>query len=117
MNRGFDIDDNGYFNFYNRVKQLRIDAELSQADLSKLSGVSPACISLIEKGKREPSLKTAIALSKALNISLDVFAGIKEYPVNEYIARIETTKLYQKISQAKAILESASIIDNSEYRS
>ena len=95
MNRGFSIDK----------KQLRVNAGLSQAELAKLSGLSPTMISLLEKRAREPSLKTAIAISSALNISLDVYAGIHEYPTNEYTARVEITKLKQKIQKAKDALK------------
>jgi len=103
--RGFDVDSNWYFIFYNKAKQLRVDAGLSQADLAKASGLSAAAISLIEKGEREPSLKTAIALSESLGVSLDVFAGLKEYSGNEYQLRIEIVKLKQKMQKAKNILE------------
>jgi len=104
MNRDFDIDEGWYFNFYSRSKQLRVDAGLSLPQLSKLCGISSAAISLIETGKRSPSLKTAIAISQALNISLDVYAGLREYPEEEYLSRTEITILKQKINQVVRLL-------------
>lgn len=55
-----------------RVKELREKKLFSQSDLSKLSGVSQADISLIESGKRKnPSIFAVAALADALGVKLD----------------------------------------------
>lgn len=51
------------------IKRLRKDAEWSQADLAKKSGVSPAAISLIEKGERIPSLIVTRKLATAFKVT------------------------------------------------
>jgi transcriptional regulator with XRE-family HTH domain len=50
------------------LKSARDEAELSQEGLSIVSGVSLSMISLLEAGKRSPSLRIAMKLSIALNV-------------------------------------------------
>ena len=80
-----------------RIVMLRNKHGISQSELARRTGLSRSAISLLEKGDREPTLKTAILLSDAFGVSLDVFAGRKEYPTNEYTARIELVKLQQRL--------------------
>lgn len=53
----------------NRLKSIREEMNISQLELSLLSGVSQNMITYIETGKRTPSLRTIIKLCKALNVS------------------------------------------------
>lgn len=48
----------------NKVKQLREEAELSQAKLGEELGVSRQTINSIEKGRYDPSLSLALKLAK-----------------------------------------------------
>ena len=58
-----------------RIKQLRTEAGLSQAELAKLVGGSDARqISRYENGRITPSLDATIRIAEALNISLDYLA-------------------------------------------
>lgn len=63
------------------VKRLRESANWSQADLSKKSGVSPASISLIEKGERLPSLMVIRKLATALKVTEAEITGDSENQV------------------------------------
>lgn len=56
--------------FGKRVKELRLDNNLSQGKLAKLLGVHPTYISGIERGKRNMSLKNIEKLAKALNTNI-----------------------------------------------
>ena len=60
------------------IKRIRNDAGWSQADLAKNSGVSPAAISLIEKGDRIPSLVVTRKLASALKVSEAEITGALE---------------------------------------
>lgn len=65
--------------FARRLKEARTASKLTQTELSKLSGVTPATISAYEcadglKGKN-PSLDNALKLAQALNVSLDWLCG------------------------------------------
>ena len=57
-------------NFGAWLKKQREDRELSQSDLARLSGLHRQIINKTEAGVSDPALKTYIALSNALNISL-----------------------------------------------
>lgn len=56
--------------FGRRVKELRLQKELSQGKLAKLLDVHPTYISGIERGKRNMSLKNIEKLAKALNSNI-----------------------------------------------
>ena len=50
----------------NRLKEIRAEQKLSQADLAKLVGVSRNTISSIETGQFNPTAKLAMVLCIAL---------------------------------------------------
>lgn len=65
--------------FSQRLREARTAAKLTQAELSKKSGVTAATISAYEssdgkKGKK-PSLENALKLAQVLNVSLDWLCG------------------------------------------
>ena len=55
-------------NFGDRLKKIRKDRKITQAELSRLSGLSQSAISALEKGVNEPSGVSIQQLSRALNI-------------------------------------------------
>lgn len=57
------------------VRQVRTDAGLTQADLAEKAGLAFETVSRVESGREPPSLRTAMSLSEALNVSLDVIVG------------------------------------------
>ncbi len=58
----------------NRLRVLRAEKELSQADLAQLAGVSRQTINAIEKEKYDPSLPLAFRLAKIFELQIeDVF--------------------------------------------
>lgn len=54
------------------IKQLRLAKQLSQADLSQISGIDQADISKIENGKLSLTLSTIKKFARALNTSINV---------------------------------------------
>lgn len=52
------------------LRELRQANSFSQEALAQESGLDRTYISLLERGLRQPTLNTQIALSKALNVSL-----------------------------------------------
>ncbi len=50
------------------IKRLRNSLNFSQEKLSEMSGVSTDYISLIERGKRTPSIKRICLIAKALGV-------------------------------------------------
>lgn len=58
-----------------KVKELRLLRGFTQAELAKEASISPAAVSLIEKGERTPSLMVTRKLSKALKVSMAELTG------------------------------------------
>ena len=50
------------------IKKYRIALNISQEKLSEMAEISTDYISLIERGKRTPSIKRLCKIAKALNI-------------------------------------------------
>lgn len=61
-----------------RIRQLRVDANIKQADLAKAAGVNPSYLGLIERGERDAVTVNILEnLAKALNVPLcSLFEGI-----------------------------------------
>lgn len=68
-----------------KIKELRNERNLSQRKLAELCGMSYSHICRIEKGENIPTLDTVIKISKALDISPDVFAFDEQGNVSEII--------------------------------
>ena len=57
-------------NYGRAIKFVRNAKALSQTSVARSSGLTPSYISLIECGRREPSLKALQALATALDVPL-----------------------------------------------
>jgi transcriptional regulator with XRE-family HTH domain len=56
----------------NKIRQLRLDAGLSQERLGELTGLDRTYISGIERGVRNPSIRNIEKLAKALKIKVGI---------------------------------------------
>lgn len=56
-------------------KELREEKQLSQKELSKITGISQQAISFWEQGKRTPNMDDCITLANFFNITLDELVG------------------------------------------
>lgn len=54
------------------VRTLRVSAGLKQTDLAERAGVSTSSISLVEAGRREPTIKWLRSIAPALGVSAAV---------------------------------------------
>jgi len=61
--------------FTERLKSLRIERKLSQAELSQATETSQNAICLYETGKIEPSIKTLVSLADYFDVSVDYLLG------------------------------------------
>ena len=61
--------------FENRIKDLLKERGLKQADLCRMSNISPALMSYYVNGERSPALDNAIAIAGALQVTLDELVG------------------------------------------
>jgi putative transcriptional regulator len=55
----------------NRIRVLRAEREMSQADLAETVGVSRQAINAVEKGKHVPSLTLAFAIAAVFACRVD----------------------------------------------
>ena len=65
---------------YQRLKDLREDAEKSQEEIAKVIGTSQSYYAQYENGKRSVPLERMIILAKYYNVSLDYLAGLIDTP-------------------------------------
>jgi len=59
--------------FGNLLKEIRVEKRFSQEKLADLCSLDRTYISLLERGLRQPTLKTIFKISKALNITPSEF--------------------------------------------
>lgn len=59
--------------FPQRLKELRLQAGLSQAALSELCGLGKDTVRQFENGRREPAFDTLVKLATGLGVSLAAF--------------------------------------------
>ena len=67
-------------NYIKRLRDLREDRDLTQAEVAKVINTTSQYYSTYENGKRELPFSRAIELAKFYNVSLDYIAGIIETP-------------------------------------
>lgn len=65
--------------FGERLKEIRTEKHLTQADIAKLLNVSGNTIYAWETDKQEPSMATLLKLSEVLEVSLDYLFGKTDY--------------------------------------
>ena len=65
--------------FGKRLKELRLEKNLSQKDLSKNINVGKSIISAWETGLSDPTLTNLISMAKFFDVSIDYLAGLTDY--------------------------------------
>lgn len=61
--------------FSERLKELRFENNLTQAELAKKAGITQSGIAKWEAGVRSPSIDTLILLAKFFDCSIDYLVG------------------------------------------
>lgn len=92
--------------FGRHLKRLRIDRELSQADVAKRAGIAGAYLCLLEKAKKPaPPATTAIRIAEALAMDVE---ETKAFLANVKAARAEwkqwlgERKAYRRTSEVRS---------------
>ena len=84
-----------------RICLLRRQQGWNQAELAKRLCVSPSTVGMYEQGRREPSLKAVVTLSRAFGVSVDyLLTGSRESEARE---KLETL-VNQRIQAADLVL-------------
>lgn len=66
--------------FYQRLRDLREDKDVSQKEIACLLGISQQHYALYESGKRELPMHHFMRLARFYNVSLDYLAGFIDNP-------------------------------------
>ena len=66
--------------YYQRLRDLREDADKTQADIAEYLGMKQQQYARYERGVQEIPLHHFIALAKYYNVSLDYLAGLISTP-------------------------------------
>jgi transcriptional regulator with XRE-family HTH domain len=64
--------------FAERLRNTRERQKLTQSELGRRSGLSPAAISQLEAGLREPTFSTIVSLASALGTTPNDLMGLEE---------------------------------------
>ena len=64
--------------FARRLKKLRIQHGITQADLSRKIGIAQTGVFAYESGQREPSMTKLLQFANIFNVSLDWLCGRTE---------------------------------------
>lgn len=65
--------------FNERLKQLRQEADLSQAEFAKQIGTSKSSVNMYERGEREPGIETLEAIADYFNVDMDYLLGKSDH--------------------------------------
>lgn len=103
--------------FSDRLKQIMEEKNVSQAELSALTGIGKSSISQYLSGKNEPKPKAVDKIAEALDVSAaylnglttcsdstDDPNGLKNIPVSEAAKRIGKSEQFVRVGLQKKIL-------------
>ncbi len=62
-----------------RLREIRLEAKLTQMEFGQKLGVSQDTVSLWEKGKSLPAAEYIILICKQFDISADYLLGLKDF--------------------------------------
>lgn len=78
--------------FASNLKELRLINNLTQKELAKSCGLSPQCISSLEKGINKPTSSTLTAISNYFNCSINDLLENEEINPMERAAGVSETR-------------------------
>ena len=64
--------------FAERLKELRIENNMSQSDLARVLKISPACINRWETNQRIPNIESIIPLCALFKVSAGYLIGTED---------------------------------------
>ena len=82
----------------NRIRQLRKNLKLTQAQLADKAGLSTNFIALLENGKRSASVDTLFRISKVLKVELKELFDFPDKKTKTQVAIDELVKLLNRKS-------------------
>lgn len=86
--------------FPERLQKLRLDAGLSQNDLSRACGLTSSHIAKLEQGYRHPGMGTLLKLSLAFDLTLDQLIGKDRRPRKIKVKHVPKVKV-ERVEQVE----------------
>lgn len=96
-----DLGD--YSDIKNRFKEIRLDHRLTQADLSKIVGLTPGSVGAIEQGLYTPSFKVLRALHHKLGVSYDYIIDGEKTNLAELTRKVQ--RLEEENERLKKVVD------------
>lgn len=94
----------------NRLKELRIEKGLLQADVAKVINKSDRLVGFYENGKRDMSTETLAILADFFNVSIDYFLGKSDIRKSDEQIKQEISFAFHKESEGLSDEEIADAI-------
>ena len=80
-----------------KIRTLRLKKKIGLVELGKHTGLSPAMLSKIERGRLFPTLPTLLRIALVFGVGLEFFfAGAREKPVVAVVRRRERVRLPER---------------------
>jgi transcriptional regulator with XRE-family HTH domain len=93
-----------------KIRALRLKKKLGLVDLGKHTGLSPALLSKIERGRLFPTLPTLLRIALVFGVGLEYFfAGARERPLVAITRRSERVELPERPGSREAAYRFASL--------
>ena len=74
----------------NRIKELRTEKGITQADLAKILKISDRAVGYYENGDREPDYSTLLKIATYFDVSIDYLLGVSDIKNTNTDSSIET---------------------------
>lgn len=90
-----------YVDLGKKIKQLRKDQKMTQAQLAEKANVSAPFLGLIERGERKASLETIVSIANALEVGLNYLLSAS---LNNVTSDLKTDMTLSQRSQMRQML-------------
>ena len=74
----------------NRIKELRTEKGITQADLAKILKISDRAVGYYENGDREPDYSTLLKIATYFDVSIDYLLGVSDIKNTNSDSSLET---------------------------
>lgn len=88
-----------------RLRDIRLDARLTQKEMSQIVGLTPGSVGAMENGLYTPNYDVLRAIKSRLNVSYDYIIDGIESPVNNSQMVTENKELKLEIERLKKIID------------
>ena len=93
-----------------KIRTLRLKKKIGLVDLGKHTGLSPALLSKIERGRLFPTLPTLLRIALVFGVGLEFFfAGAREKPLVAVTRKDERVELPERAAAREAAYRFASL--------